>query len=182
MTEETPGGGPEAQPVRRRLQSAGDADTKGRNGCLVTGAILGIIFGLTFAFYGLPPILRHYYGEEKVATGEAFVDGQRSISVASIAAQSPGFGEDLEAFIIEVRTTGFPVDEPRAGRFRLEIEGMEGWLAPAAGSGPPTGDFGLAEGERAIILRFVVPSTNPAVAKPVALHLEDPRVKFDLVP
>ena len=87
-----PGQGDAPAPaVRRRLQSANPQDTKGRGGCLVTGAILGIIFGLTFAFYGLPPILRHYYGEEKIEAGQAYVDGERRLQV-TVESRCPGFG------------------------------------------------------------------------------------------
>ncbi|MEO6398546.1 MAG: hypothetical protein ABIP13_08770, partial [Tepidiformaceae bacterium] len=49
--------------ARRRLESAPDPETKGRKGCLIWGAVLGIVVGATFAFYALPPILRHFYGE-----------------------------------------------------------------------------------------------------------------------
>src|SRR5262245_854065 len=98
MPGEPPAEGPEAPPggvepaVRRRLQSGENPDTKGRSGCLITGAVLGIIFGLTFAFYGLPPILRHYYGEKHVAAGQAYTSGGRSINVVTSASGSEPAG------------------------------------------------------------------------------------------
>ena len=50
-------------PARRRIAHKSDKPPEHRTGCLVWGAVLGVVVGGMFAAYGLKPILRHYYGQ-----------------------------------------------------------------------------------------------------------------------
>jgi len=176
-----PGPGETPAPVvRRQLQSARQQETKGRGGCLATGAILGILFGVMFALYGLGPILRHFYGEQKVQAGQAYVDGERRLEVAAtrVGLDSAAGGTNVPVVFVTVAVDGFPENEPRPGRFRLEMDGVEEWVTPLPQL-PSAEQPGPAAA--AIELRFSVPSgLDPSTVTPVALHLEDPRVRFAL--
>lgn len=178
MTDE-PSREPEASPgdqavARRKLAAATPQDTKGRSGCLAWGAVLGVLFGIMFALYGLGPILRHYYGEDEVAAGEEWADGDRRLRLTSVAVgpdTDPGTAEDVVS--ATVSKAGFEPGEPAPGRFRLEVEGIEDWILPLAQlpGAHPSGDV--------IELRFPLPDGLDALAvRPVAVHLEDPLVRF----
>ncbi len=180
------------RPKRVLLQDPKE-DTKGRGGCLALGGVLGVLFGIMFALYALPPILRHYYGEENVDVGEVYEDEGRTIRVTgvlvgldpltigpNIAGAAGTADEDVVTVV--VRTTGWPTDEPREGRYRLEIEGIEDWVNPLPPiTGEMTSDPPLAAGEQEVHLRFAIPPGLTAeTVKPAELHLEDPLVKFVL--
>lgn len=162
--------------MRRKLAAATPQDTKGRSGCIITGAVFGIIFGLTFAFYGLPPILRHYYGEKHVAAGEAWVSGERRLEVADVhIGPDTADGSTKQVVFVTVERSGFDEGEPRPGRFRLEVDGVENWLSPIAQT--PAESTNAA----AVMLRFDLPAgLDAAGVRPEALHLDDPRVRFEL--
>lgn len=172
-----PGQGDTPAPVvRRRLQSGTPEDKKGRGGCLATGAILGVIIGIMFALYGLGPILRHFYGEEEVAAGQAWVDGEQRLQVTNVRVGPDAEGGTGEPVIfVTVAREGFIDDEPRPGRFRLEVERIEDWLLPLAQL--PVSDTSTGD----ILLRFDVPEgLDPSTVNPVAVHLEDPLVRFEI--
>jgi hypothetical protein len=57
--------------VRRRVEEPGP-DTTGRTGCIAVGAVLGIVAGALFTFFGLPPILHHFLGETHIGVGETY--------------------------------------------------------------------------------------------------------------
>lgn len=161
--------------VRRRLQTGNPEDKKGRGGCLATGAILGVIFGIMFALYGLGPILRHFYGEDKIDAGQAWVDGEQRLQVTGVRVGPDAEGGSGKPVIfVTVEREGFAEDEPRPGRFRLEVARIEDWILPLA---QLPGGGGTAE----ILLRFPVPEgLDPSTVNPVAVHLEDPLVRFEI--
>ena len=80
--------------------------------------------------------------------------------------------------LITVTSEGFAENEPRPGRFRLEVDGVESWVSPLPQlpvSEPPD------PVATKTVLRFAIPDGLDARAvNPVALHLEDPRVRFAL--
>lgn len=168
--------------VRRRLEDPGAKKTEGRFGCLLTGAILGIIFGATFAFYGLPPILRAIYGEEHIGLGETYSGDGKSLRVESL--RTPGDGSDTSAqaivhVFLSVRTN--KTWNPQIDDFQLELSSGGDWIEPLP-SVPAVVEssllFPLGE-ERLLLLRFRLPEAN---AEPYRLHLAEPRVRFDLPP
>lgn len=167
MQESTP-------PVRRQRLDAGEKQREPRAGCLITGAVLGIIVGATFAFYGLPPILRSIYGEKAVAPGEVYTGDAKEIRVVSVEA-----GE-ITAVTLSIRTNKSWA--PDLNDIRLEIAGQDDWLhplPPEAGLPATAPGFTLGQ-ERELLLRYEIP---PGIdGTPVALHLAEPRIRFELGP
>lgn len=158
---------------RRRLEGARPEDKSGRSGCIITGAVLGVIVGLTFAFYGLPPILRSIYGEDVVSAGETYRGDAKVISVLVVERE-----DDLYLVTLSVRSgkTFAPVPSD----WQLEVATREEWieaLPPDADLPETSLDFELGR-ERTLLLRFPAPSRLDAV--PEALHLASPRVRFEL--
>ncbi len=156
---------------------------EGRGGCLITGAVLGIIVGATFAFYGLPPILRHYYGEQKVAAGATYEGDGKVIRVDRVDRTWDDSLDDPWANVIAVTITLTAnktwAMEPED--WRLEVAGVEKWIPARPERTIPAEDFGIELGvERKLILRFNLP--EGAEPRPEALHLATPRVKFELPP
>jgi hypothetical protein len=160
-------------PRRRPLESR-KQNTEGRNGCIITGAVLGIIFGATFAFYGLPPILRSIYGEEKVAVGQAYDDGSKTIQVEYVRVEPERVSVGLRVLITE----SWPVNN---STFSLELSERDEWVQarPPAADRPET-SLGLRIGEeREVVLVFDV---APGDGDPDALHVSGPRIRFALPP
>lgn len=163
----------EPTPRRRRLETPGE-DTGNRAGCLFLGATLGIIVGIMFALYGLPPILRAIYGEEDVAADEAYEGDGRLIRVLRVEREP-----DPERFVVSLDVTNNKTWDLAPEDFQLEITTEEDWIpALPPGDDPDTSlDFTLGQ-QRTLVLVFEAPTRVDA--RPVALHLADPRVRFDL--
>lgn len=160
-------------PRRRRLETPRQ-NTEGRSGCIITGAVLGIIFGATFAFYGLPPILRSIYGEENVAAGEAYEDSSRTIQVEYVQSEPGQVSVGLRVLV----TGSWPVNN---SSFTLELSDREEWVQakPPTPARPET-SLGFRNGEeRQVVLVFDV---NPGDGDPEALHVSEPRIRFALPP
>ncbi len=155
------------------LEQPAAADPK-RKGCLIWGAVLGIVVGGMFAAYGLKPILRHYYGERHIAAGETYQGGGKELRVLSARA---------DANIVEV-TLAITLTKtwaPEAENFQLEVRQQDDWIEPSASqpTRPVNALANLPVGERVeVVFRFEAP-VNP---NPVALHLGEPRLKMDLPP
>ena len=146
--------------VRRQLEGAGEKEKVGR-GCLVWGGVLGVVVGLTFAFYGLPPILRHFYGERQVMQGEWLSTRTLSIQVATVEQIDTYSGaERIVVVTLAQSSGGVPPNE----RWRLEMSQRNEWVRAAPD---------------ATELRFVIRSED---GTPIALHLSKPRVRFELPP
>ena len=177
---------PSSSPARRRLEAPENPDTKGRKGCLTWGAVLGIVVGATFAFYGLPPILRHYYGETHIAADE-FYKGDakliRVLRVETVRTDPPdGSPKALPpSYYVTVSLVTAKTWAPKAGDFSLELAGVDDWVEGVAYKGADAdGTIPLTLGgvESEITLRF--PRPVEASAEPVYLHLASPRVRFEL--
>lgn len=136
------------------------------------GAVLGILVGVMFALYGLPPILRAIYGPETVAAGETYQGDAKSLTVTSLEQTGGEYRVELQA-----RTNRTWEVTPET--WQLEVEGRDEWvpaLAPDSGQPETAFDFELGE-ERTLLLRFPVPEDG---GEPQVLHLDDPRVRFEL--
>ncbi len=162
----------EPQPRRRRLEEQEEAGN--RSGCLLLGAVLGIIVGIMFALYGLPPILRSIYGEKTVAAGETYEGDGRSIRVVSVERTT-----DPDRYRVTLDVTTNKTWDLQPDDFNLEISTAKDWTpALPPGDDPDTSlDFTLGV-ERTLLLVFEAPQRVDA--KPEKLHLEHPRLKFDL--
>lgn len=174
--------------MRRRLESSNGADTKGRSGCLITGAILGIIVGATFAFYGLPPILRHFYGEQHIAAGATYEGDGKVIRVEAVVpnASAGSTGDTGQGWGAQLDVTINKTWDAKASDFSIEFAEGGDWLE-ATGIGLDQADFStvtsasimfdvrrLAEPHK---LQLVFPAR---AGKPKYLHLANPRVRWEL--
>ncbi len=160
-------------PPRRRLETYTPEDTRGRWGCIGVGAVLGIVIGAMFAFYGLPPILRSIYGEAEVGPGESYSGDAKEIRVATVQHSGSEVRVTLQA-----RTN--KTWRPEAFDFSLELSTGGDWLEaqPPSADDPATAlSFELGV-RREIALVFVLPPGR--AGDPKALHLSSPRVRFDL--
>jgi hypothetical protein len=172
-------------PTRRRLASSVDAKSEGRSGCLISGAVLGIIVGATFAFYGLPPILRHYYGEKHIAAGAQYVGDAKTVSVARVditpdPASGPP-GEMQGMWFVTVVVTTNKTWSPVPADFEMELTGLSDWVeatAMAVDKSGPGGGIALGDEVR-IFLTFPMSASKPE-ANPRYLHISDPRVRLTL--
>jgi hypothetical protein len=175
------------QPPRRRLEQP-SAEKERRTGCLVTGAILGVLVGIMVGLYALPPILRDIYGETKVAADEFYRGDARLIRVDSAGRASdplgdPSPGMRREDFFVELTVRSNKTWSLVVTDFTLELEGVEDWVK--ASEATTNGQAGLviplAE-EVKVQLHFVVevPRESTATLLAEALHLANPRVRFAL--
>jgi hypothetical protein len=152
------------------------------------GGVLGVLVGIMVGVYALPPILRHYYGEEKVAAGKKYEDSGTSISLVSLRQASDPLGEpapgmrrfDFFASVAYVANNNISLS---ARAFSLEFEELEEWrvASSATSGGEPL--VSLREFTEATIeLHFIVevPRADAEQITPRALHLSDPRVRFDI--
>lgn len=159
--------------ARRRLDQP--EETGNRAGCLFLGAVLGIIVGIMFALYGLPPILRSIYGEESVAMGATFDGDGRVIRVVDVTRSA-----EPARFLVTISAETAKSWDLGPGDAKLEISTQDEWVEalPPDPADPRTSfDFVLGQ-EREMLLRF--PAPTRVDAEPVALHLAHPRVRFDL--
>jgi len=179
------------EPVRRRLEQP-SAEKAKRSGCLTWGAVLGVLVGIMLGIYALPPILRHYYGEEVISAGEAYEGDGKTIKVALVGQASDPLGEveagkRREDYFVEITVRSTERWTPEVTNFSLELKEIEAWqLAAEAESEPASGTVAgvvVAAGEETRVrLHFIVvfdPEETESVT-PEALHLSDPRVKWIL--
>ena len=159
-----------------------------RTGCLLLGATLGIVVGLGFAFYGLKPILKHFYGEKTVAVGQAYTGDAKVIRVTyNGAVPDPALGgfphADPSSYYVTVDMTTNKTWSPKVSDFSVQFAGVGNWpqavQAPgAAATDALTFELGKA---RIVELRFPRPTDKPnAIA--TYFHISAPRVRIALPP
>jgi len=139
------------------------------------GGVLGIIAGVMVALYALPPILRSFYGEEKIAYGAVYSADGRRIEVAAIE-------QELDLIILRLTVRSNQLWSTTEEDWQLEVSGIDDWL-PALPPDPsvPETSFELElAAERTLVLRFAAPGID--VADAAELHLANPRVAFALAP
>lgn len=173
----------ESRAVRRRVEEPKET-TEGRTGCLVAGAVLGVVAGVLFTFFGLPPLLDRFFGETHVGGGEAYEGDAKVIRVTSVGVGAPPEApatppaERLVAFVVlSVRTN--KTWRPTPSDFRLEI--AAGDRIRSGGPNPAVADSGLdfeLGKERTLTLLFELP--RKVEIAPRYLHLSDPPVRFEL--
>jgi hypothetical protein len=180
--------------VRRRVEAGMGGDNGGRSGCLLTGALLGIVVGATFAFYGLPPILRHFYGERHL-TGQAYDGDAKTVSVTYVGT-SPDLAVGVpQAFFpalsgppdsgvyVTLKVLTNKTWNPRLTDFSLQFTGGGDWVSADALAGIDNADgrlqFPLTV-ETVVVFHF--PKPIDAGAVPRYLHLADPLIRFELPP
>ncbi len=178
--------GQEPARVRRRLESGGQADTKGRSGCLVAGAVLGILVGVMFALYGLPPILKHFYGEQRIAAGGTFEGDGKLMRVDTIAPLAKTRDEDREGWAAELSVTINKTWDANASDFSLEFTEGGDWLkataigideAAVSNVTSPSIMFDIAKLAEPHRLQLIFPAH---AGNPKYLHLASPRIRWEL--
>jgi hypothetical protein len=147
--------------------------------------VLGIIVGATFAFYGLPPILRHYHGEKHITASAEYVGDARTISVVrsdtSPDPEAASSGAQPGGHFLTLRVTTNKTWTPLPADFQIQFEGVSGWVEAAAlavDHSSVTGGVALGQ-EVHVFLTFPLPAAKPD-AKPLYLHISNPRVRFAL--
>jgi hypothetical protein len=188
---------PSDQKVRRRVAPEQSEERKGRSGCLLTGAILGVIVGATFAFYGLPPILKHFYGEQHIAVGQTYTGGGKSIRVdAVLAPDPPRFGmEAMPAILVRITVTTDEAWTVKPSDFSLEYGNGGDWveglgiakadptaLRVTTGMAGPPFVFPQSQTGTETQSNIAFPVADAARGAPKYLHLTSPRVRFELPP
>jgi len=173
--------------VRRRLEQP-SAEHERRTGCIVSGAVIGVLVGLMVGLYALPPILKGIYGETKVAAGETYTGDARVIRVESAGRASdplgnPSPGMRREDVFVELTIRSNKTWDVELASFTLEVAGIEDWITPAGATtgGQPGLTIPLAEEVR-VQFHFIVevPEGDDASLLAEALHLANPRVRFAL--
>jgi len=173
------------EPVRRRIEQPTE-DQKKRSGCLIWGAVLGVLVGIMVGVYALPPILRHYYGETKVAADEFYRGAGKAIRVTQLGQASEPLGEAAagmgrEDFFVTISVVSDADWSPAATDFSIELAELENWsqAISAEVGGTPLRSI-PARQETHVDLHFIVefPIDETPSVTPVALHLSDPRVRF----
>ena len=174
-------------PARRRLEQP-SAEKAKRSGCLVWGAVLGVLVGIMVGIYALPPILKHYYGEEVIAPNETYQNAGKSLRIKAVVPMAsdrqPGTGMRVEAFEVLVVGLSDTVWQLDRALFTLEVRELDDWQ-PAVGL---NGQGGLAEltfapgieYEYGIRFEIEYAGAEGDSLTPEALHLSDPRVKFEV--
>ena len=175
------------QPARRRLQQP-SAEKERRSGCLITGAVLGVLVGIMVGLYALPPILRNIYGETRVAFGEVYRGDGKVISLDSavrapdpVGEPSPGMRR--EDFFVDLTIRSNKTWDPLVTDFTIEIEGVKDWIKAASATTNDAPGLFLPLGEEVNVrLHFVVevPAASTASLAAEAVHLSDPRLRFAL--
>ncbi len=173
------------EPVRRRLEQPSEEARK-RSGCLVWGAVLGVLAGLMVGIYALPPILKHYYGETEVAADEFYRGDGKAIRVAEVGRASDPLGEPSagmrrEDIFVAILVVSEDEWRPNVTDFSLELKEVDDWeqAAEATTNGAP--GIAVAAGvETRVELHFIieVPRDTVENVTPEALHLSDPRVRW----
>ena len=180
MDEAPAGGGPEAPKIRRRVVEA-DTETsrEGRTGCLVVGAVLGIAIGAVFAFFGLPPLINHFFAEEQVPAGQAYTSDARTIRAVSVQ-------EDPTQTLVVLEMTVNSPWTPKPGNFTLEYASGGSWAKATAAldaslladpAQPVT--FDSTNLGRKTDVWVIFPS-EPDRGRPRYIHLGDPHIRLEI--
>jgi len=173
------------EPVRRRIEQPSE-DQQKRSGCLMWGGVLGVLVGIMVGVYALPPILRHYYGEEKVAAGESYRGDGKVIRIDSLGQAPEPLGEAASGmrrfdFFVALVVTTEDEWRPKPTDFSLAFKELDDWKRA---SDAPSEERLLAPpgGQGSFQLHFIVevPRDETEQLTPEALHLSDPRVRFDI--
>jgi hypothetical protein len=164
--------------VRRPVPESEPEDTSGRRGCIVAGAALGVVAGVLFAFFLLPPLLHHYFGETEVRMGAVYSAGGKTIGVAS----QYSFEDNLrgQGYEVDLDVTTNTNWAPQPDDFQLELaDGVRITAEPPLPDSPDTSLTFAAGVRRRLLLRFPAPG---GPGQPIALDLSNPRVRFTLPP
>jgi hypothetical protein len=130
--------------------------------------------------YALPPILRHYYGEKVIAPGEVYSgDGKviRLLEVRSFERADVG----LAFLVADIVVTAEADWELKAAHFSLELDGVDDWVGAVAAGEEASSTVSVPAGvETSVSLLFPARVSEGEAPTVEALHLSEPRVKFEV--
>lgn len=176
-----------SEPVRRRIEQP-SAEKQKRSGCITWGAVLGVLAGIMVGVYVLPPVLRHYYGEKTIHAGETYHSDGKTVRVTSFGSPidfpaKPRPGNLLREYYASLTASSDVAWAPVSADFTLEFEEIDRHQPAEFPEGFSFAGVPAGVGPTSILLRFVVelPADDfPETLTPVALHLRNPRVRFEL--
>jgi hypothetical protein len=152
------------------------------------GGVLGVLVGLMVGIYALPPILKHYYGEKVVAAGAAYEGDGKVVRLLSVEARStegvpPKPGVVRRDFIASIVVLSDSEWAPEIRQFTLEFEELDDWQHALGAEGNIPNGLRFEAGEAlqvGIVFSVERPEADDGPLTPEALHLSDPRVKFEV--
>jgi hypothetical protein len=171
---------------RRRIDGTTQEKDAGRSGCLWLGGVLGVVAGVLFAFFAMPPLLDVLFPPEHVAVGETFDHEGRVVTVRELRAIDVTLVDPAGAqrwrVIVELTAERSWTLEFDTFQLRLDSGDEVKTAAFETKDLTPEGSndgLRLPLGEPALItLQFIAPDDSP----PAKLILDEPQVEFDLPP
>jgi hypothetical protein len=172
--------------TRRRIETDTQSESRIGRGCLIWGGVLGIVVGAAFAFYGLKPILKHFYGESTVAAHAAYHGDGKQLAVAGTGASAkpgnvpclPTGTDPAEIFCLAFSITSGKDPGFKASDFSLEVTNQHDWIHATSLVGPDV-EPPAYSANSPVILSIHFPATiGGDSVDPEYLHLTSPRVRF----
>jgi hypothetical protein len=134
---------------RKRLPIDQDAAPGNRRGCLVTGAILGVLAGLIVGLFVVPPLVNHYFADNPIQPGQPYKAENAEITLQKVS---------MVREIVEVELTidAYSDWKPVHTDFTIKFPDDEVVVAslPADPTAPLTKLTFLAGQSRTLLLRF----------------------------
>ncbi len=139
------------KPNRKRLSIDQDASPGNRRGCLVTGAILGVLAGLIVGLFVVPPLINRYFADNPIQPGQPY-----EAENAEITLQKAYEAENAEIFEVELTIDAFSDWKPAHTDFTIKFPDDDEVVValPADPNVPLTNLTFLAGQSRTLLLRF----------------------------
>ncbi len=136
------------KPNRKRFSIDQDASPGNRRGCLVTGAILGVLAGLIVGLFVVPPLINRYFADNPIQPGQPYEAENAEITLQKASVVS-------EIFEVELTIDAFSDWKPVHTDFTIKFPDDEVVVAlPADPTVPLTNLTFLAGQSRTLLLRF----------------------------
>ena len=136
------------KPNRKRLSIDQDAAPGNRRGCLITGAILGVLAGLIVGLFVVPPLINRYFADNPIQPGQPYEAESAEITLQKASVVS-------EIVEVELTIDAFSDWKPVHTDFTIKFPDDEVVVAlPADPNVPPTNLTFLAGQSRTLLLRF----------------------------
>ena len=156
-----------------------------RTGCLWVGGIVGVLVGIVFVFFGVPPLLNFLFPSETIEVGETYEDDKLSLRVLSVVR------DELEkeplsdaAYVIRLSVVAASSWSTHYDNFVLVLEDGTEVRSEPLFTRPPLDErptsAKVPQGNS--ILELIFSNGEPTLSPPDSLHLEEPPVKFELPP
>lgn len=169
----------ESQRSRRPVQEDAPEGTAGRRGCLLAGALLGIVAGVLVALFVVPPLFDHYFGEATVKAGKVYDGDGKRISVDFVSRYEAGRDGKTPFLGVQFRVRSEAAWAPDPGNFVLELEGgIKIGPVPPVEKIPVMWPQFAAGQERPFELLFELPTG--ARLEGATVRFRDPKVRFEL--